>query len=1193
MLFHRCCKRNIVLIICELLISFLSIHTTRSAIFTNAADVIDEEDSSRVVNRQLAASITTSEWPTSSTSPLCEAFSFLDSFISHQNDGNKVNDNDNDTIGNSDDERRDFYLNWKLEYLSSLTTKNDNIQNEIIDSYEKGMRIAVETTFQSNPDFKTHMNNSRSSLESNLLSFSLATRAHAPQCEMYRSLSSQVLSKFDEDHGKLKSFVIVHGWNDIIYTSIQELNSSLEKDIQTSKAKNGVLEGDDNDDVDVDAWAMLLPNEQVFNGKDSIDEAPIFILYGQFDSQEFAAFFHHFKENNLPFVVRFMGDATYNQDSSSTKTTLQGYGVRVDIRNLEYKSFDEKESIKSNETQPSTSSDDDNETTDQSSKYIKESLNINFLKEKWINGIDPEFLSSHSTNDQMIQFIEQYLPHLKPPQYLENYHIPLIPPKEELQNISLAATSVIGDSVDPLWSLIQISQNLPSHAHALSNVTIPTALHAAARQYVSSISGLRQYHLDGVFEFYINGRKMNVDRPSFNLFELLNVLKEENAFLNNIQNVMSGFLPTKESMGVAASLVSMGKDSFDSLVHNIDDAAGTGDDDVHDDDADDEEEMMARMGIKKEKSLRIDVGRGWKGAIMYLNDIEKDPEYSDWPLDIQRVLMGVQFGRPPTIRKNMITILLVIDPFDSNLEGYLMSLSLVLQMIQGMYPVRTGLLFASEQDMQTCKKYNHDSNGEDNGYCLEQIYQGREKDILKRDSSAQTMFTLLQEVLESYGTGIAINYLFTIMQKLGEDRSNTMTNEIFLRLHKQTLSRFGISIDDAEMMKILKNSEESESSSTTYEKAVKFAVSKNIKPGMGFINGLPFSTDEPNEAQSMFQNEMNYLLGMIMTGKMTITKKSSVYAKVLTGPNVHKQMHPILIEEPTYQLTPSFYDEETINILGNDDTNGHPKILVEAIVDYTKKEGVKFTESFLSNIKKLIEKGDDTKKIAISYRVLPADKDSVATILGKVFRQSNTFDIDDLIEISAAVSQAFVDGKQVTNLDSLSSVKGPLKNKLETMLMKSEECAALPWSGLESGTIRVNGRTLQAEVPSIEDLELMIDLEFKTAKIVTHKLAEFEMKNMSSFAAISRLASFLGQTYSSSNGKSIQRSDALAPYAELLAAEKSSQEDWFFYSWNEKETDSNDIKVCMIYIWFMIESFCIPSSGFTTLHVLFLIIRLK
>ena len=90
-----------------------------------------------------------------------------------------------------------------------------------------------------------------------------------------------------------------------------------------------------------------------------------------------------------------------------------------------------------------------------------------------------------------------------------------------------------------------------------------------------------------------------------------------------------------------------------------------------------EEDGNAMMPPKSQGKpvYRIDVGRGWKKAIVYLNDLERDPEYSQWPRSLQQMFMSMQFGMAPSIRRNLFTFFGILDPVSPSPPKLLILLS--------------------------------------------------------------------------------------------------------------------------------------------------------------------------------------------------------------------------------------------------------------------------------------------------------------------------------------------------------------------------------------------------------------------------------------------------------------------------------------------------------------------------------------
>lgn len=88
--------------------------------------------------------------------------------------------------------------------------------------------------------------------------------------------------------------------------------------------------------------------------------------------------------------------------------------------------------------------------------------------------------------------------------------------------------------------------------------------------------------------------------------------------------------------------------------------------------------------------MRLNIRRGSKGVIHFLNNLERDAQYKAWPKAVQTVLQPS--WQLHTVAKNLYTTVAVFDP--STYDG-LTAVSQMSYFIQGMIPVRFGLLLAS------------------------------------------------------------------------------------------------------------------------------------------------------------------------------------------------------------------------------------------------------------------------------------------------------------------------------------------------------------------------------------------------------------------------------------------------------------------------------------------------------------------
>merc|ERR1719343_1203508 len=106
----------------------------------------------------------------------------------------------------------------------------------------------------------------------------------------------------------------------------------------------------------------------------------------------------------------------------------------------------------------------------------------------------------------------------------------VVPHAYQRRKLSLQTTNIILKEQDPLYALQQLSQNLPSYANLLSMTTTSFSPEFSTwskimKDVVNALNPIP-------FGFYINGVKIAIERPSFNVFELIKTIQNEISLLN-------------------------------------------------------------------------------------------------------------------------------------------------------------------------------------------------------------------------------------------------------------------------------------------------------------------------------------------------------------------------------------------------------------------------------------------------------------------------------------------------------------------------------------------------------------------------------------------------------------------------------------------------------------------------------------
>ena len=225
----------------------------------------------------------------------------------------------------------------------------------------------------------------------------------------------------------------------------------------------------------------------------------------------------------------------------------------------------------------------------------------------------------------------------------------------------------------------------------------------------------------------------------------------------------------------------------------------------------DELDMMGEP-TETEKKYRIDVGRGGKKAVVYLNDLEKDPEYQSWP-GVEEMMMRMQFGQGFATRRNLFTLLIVIDPASG--KGVHPAINIMSQLINGQFPVRVGLLIVSQDDIAT--KEVSEPGSWDNG---------------NRPFHASDALVIIKHISKKYGGMAAITALANVFQAYG---NKVLTVNEYINGYVSLLGQMGMVNPDNE-----KNVRQefnllltlpSEGDDDWHGNALSFALKKFLKPG--------------------------------------------------------------------------------------------------------------------------------------------------------------------------------------------------------------------------------------------------------------------------------------------------------------------------------------------------------------------------
>lgn len=268
---------------------------------------------------------------------------------------------------------------------------------------------------------------------------------------------------------------------------------------------------------------------------------------------------------------------------------------------------------------------------------------------------------------------------------------------EKIAILDLLATQSIASSTDMLTAFRELTQDFPIYAHYLSiQPDVSNDLIEELNQFQS------QYVPEGINTIWLNG--LSLDLEEMDAFSILSLIKKEKDMFDRF-----------EALGIKSSKV------LDIVTNEA----------FANEDSD----------FKFVKFHCQDDIEDWK-AIHWVNEIESNPKYDNWPKSIQILLKPIYPGQLHMLGKQLHTVIYPIFPSS---PSSLPLLSELIQFSRRPSPVQTGMVCAANDDDEfaqtVCKSFFYISKESGTDSALKFLYK-----CLNSDSSAD-LYSLLEEHL--------------------------------------------------------------------------------------------------------------------------------------------------------------------------------------------------------------------------------------------------------------------------------------------------------------------------------------------------------------------------------------------------------------------------------------------------------------
>ncbi|CCI43606.1 unnamed protein product [Albugo candida] len=332
----------------------------------------------------------------------------------------------------------------------------------------------------------------------NIMKLALLTRSYSPKVEMFRQMALDSMYHAPcEIH--ISSWAILTSPTCVLaYACSKNHLEALLQDLHENSPS--CVSPARNDKV--------FPVDHVFVGSKEENAASqnlTFLLYGTIATSVFFDLHKTIKPfaeiGRFTYIVRH-----YNRDSL-LPTLLQGYGVSLDIKNMEYKAIDDDETDKFDENHGVSGMED-------------------------LEGLLFEKLVQH--NEALKEGLEQFQETMLKKQVEDIIHEEEQLETWNLDNLGMVAAFEILQSKDPLRHIKTLSQDFPKHAKrlAMAKNSLPPEIREILQQWRSSV--VNHDYLDTLV---VNGIPISATRGSLNIFDLMQLIQQEWSLVKKFSNI--------------------------------------------------------------------------------------------------------------------------------------------------------------------------------------------------------------------------------------------------------------------------------------------------------------------------------------------------------------------------------------------------------------------------------------------------------------------------------------------------------------------------------------------------------------------------------------------------------------------------------------------------------------------------------
>eukprot|EP00605_Chrysophyceae_sp_TOSAG23-4_P000369 GSChrysophyteH1.ASY1.ANO1.417.1 assembled CDS len=623
-----------------------------------------------------------------------------------------------------------------------------------------------------------------------------------------------------------------------VYAPKVEFFRALAAEFQDPREENqlgGNLGGNPCDDR---AWAVLYPGRQILCDVESLEAALIeppstrapalvdltfgledkdktwdhaystqisnpsayVVIYGTIGSPSFctlhSSMLSKLTQRDAPSIGYSVRHAFPGQKQTE-RTNLQGFGVYLDIKNMEYMNIDDSDG--------SLEDHDENADAEGDADYAAGSASDATAT------ADADTDTDTDTDTDELKL-------------------------KKIKDLGVQAVYSILHSENPALRFSELVHSFPTHAARLSTIKSKATKRVTSHVRRWQMGAAQMIPSNALF---INGAYVSLGANTFNVYDMLLTVRAEVDRLTHLRTFRNGSFALNAEQTSALKAAAMG--------------------------------LAVDDGDAEKHTARIDVSKGAKHVVSFVNNIERDPQYKRWPKHLSTLLQPS--WQILQIRRNLYTIVAIPDVF--TYDGALLVYQLNM-IVNQQYPVRVGYVPSCSTDAGI--KDVHSSNTD-------------------RAATSDDFCSLFVILRDKYSASAAVSFMAAIAESTLQREQNKMQAQNTLdEMVASSVNEAGSVADNTSEDVRRMQQVVADLKSIPIKELINFSYiyERGLRVNLWSLNGIVEKSLDMQQTLSQHLSREQYMLRQWYSSGKIKEKSKSMFTTILGLNRAYPRYHPLL-----------------------------------------------------------------------------------------------------------------------------------------------------------------------------------------------------------------------------------------------------------------------------------------------------------